>query len=329
MEFKIGGLRMRKQLLIIATFLTVFNLSTLANECSFQNPKVDIADSVLENLNLAEVAASQFSREDNLYISGEKDVHTEDKRVRKSSKSPKYLDAVGRLEMKYADGSTFTCTANLSDTVPGRASRALTTNRHCLINKKTGKKPVSIKWTTNLQDGSTITKSVKVEMENERTDIALLSLPEAIPFSKIKPLLLEKEMMFSPNEIALYAENIVAAGYSSDKEIGKNGSVLTYSEKVNNYGFAKGVNNSIVARTFTFGGASGGALIADADLSEEDIENPYSQKYILGTLVGGAQGATVSYKSSNGVEGSNYSMYSNYTNFFANDGEDLFDQLNQ
>lgn len=104
--------------------------------------------------------------------------------------------------------------------------------------------------------------------------------------------------------------------------------VLTYSENVGNYNFAKGVNNSVVARTFTFGGASGGALIADADLSEEGLENPYSQKYLLGTLVGGAEGATVSYKSSNGVEGSNYSMYTSYTNILRNNGDKHFDLFN-
>ena len=135
-------------------------------------------------------------------------------------------------------------------------------------------------------------------------------------------------MAFFPIEMALYAKNIIAAGYSSDKEIGNDGTVLTYSENVGNYNFAKGVNNSVVARTFTFGGASGGALIADADLSEEGLENPYSQKYLLGTLVGGAEGATVSYKSSNGVEGSNYSMYTSYTNILRNNGDKHFDLFN-
>ncbi|EQC45736.1 trypsin-like peptidase domain protein [Bacteriovorax sp. BSW11_IV] len=319
---------MKKQLFTLITLLTVFNFSTLAGECSFQRPSVDINDSIIENLNLAEVAVSQFSRQDNLYINGESGIHPEDKRVQKTAKSPKFLDAVGRLEMKFANGKTTSCTANLTDTVPGRASRVLTTNRHCVFDKKTGEAPTSIKWTTKLQDGSTITKVVKVEMQDETTDVALLSFETAIPFSKIQPLLLEAEMMLSPTDIGYYSKNIVAAGYSSDKEIGKNGTVLTYTDGLQSQTLRNGANRSIGINTFSFGGASGGALIADADLSDEDIENPHGQKYILGTLIGGSSAASVRYKSSNGAEGSNANLFSSYENFFKHDGEGIFNQLN-
>ncbi len=166
-------------------------------------------------------------------------------------------------------------------------------------------------------------------MEDEITDTALLSFETPIPISRIKPLLLDTELTLDPYEMSLYSKDIVAAGYSSDKELGNNGRTLTYTQGLQGREFRRGAHNSVVTKAFTFGGASGGALIADADLSEEDIENPHNQKYLLGTLCGGSSGATVSYRSSNGVEGSNSSLFSSYSNFFKEYGDTLFEKLNQ
>lgn len=320
---------MKRQLLTLTTLLTMFNFSTFASECSFQNSKVEINESVLENMNLVEIATAQFSRNDNLYINGETGIHVEDKRVQRSNKSPQYLDAVGRLTMTFADGTVGYCTANLTDTVPGRASRALTTAEHCLSNKKTGAKVKSIKWETRLKDGTVISMPATVEMSDDDSDIALLSLPKAIPFSKIKPLLLESEYYFTPSDISSYSKNIIAAGFSSDKELGKSGTVMTYTDNIQNQYFRNIGNGGFLVNAFNFEGGSGGALIADADLSDEDIENPYNQKYVLGIASAVLDNEYISARSSNGVIGSKTTIYKNYTNFFKGDGEEIFNQINQ
>lgn len=320
---------MRKQLFTPFIFLTVFNLSTLANECSFQKLSVDVNDSILENLNLAEVAFAQFSRTDNLYIASESNIHPEDKRMQKTAKSPKYLDAVGKLSITFPDGTKSTCTANLTDTATGRASRVLTSNRHCFFDKENGVKATSITWTTKLQDGTVISKPVKIErLSDQESDVAILSLPEKIPFSKIKPLKIITEDYFTPAVIQFEAKNTIAAGYSTDQELGKNGNVLTYTENLQRAYFAEGNNKSFVVKSFSYSGASGGAIISDVDLSEDDIENPYDQKFLLGTLYGGATGERT-HISGNGTEGSNLSMFREYSHFLHDDGEDLFNQLNK
>lgn len=255
--------------------------------------------------------------------------HSVDYRVRKNDSSPEFLDAVGRLIIEYSGGREFTCSASLVDTVPGRSSRVLATARHCIVHKTTGARPYHITWVTKLRGGGVLRRDVVVEFERKETDIALLSFSEAVDFSIVKPLLLEAELFLDPDVMAYYySENLVAAGYSADRELGQGGNVLTYHECVRLRTFRQGVKNSFGINTWSYGGASGGPLIAVADMSEEDIENPYAQQYFLGSLMGGSSGSRIHRKSSNGVEGSDFTMFSYYTNFYKVLDDGLFDRLN-
>lgn len=251
-----------------------------------------------------------------------------DLRQIRTGSSPIQLNAVGRLIATYKNGTSFTCTANLSDTVPGRASRLLTTNRHCVFHKTSGEQAVKLMWNNLLVDGTRLEYPASLVYENRDYDTALLSIPKKIPFSRIKPLLLETELTLDPNDMILYSQKVYAAGYSSDADLGYNGKTLTYSDISTRQWFKRGAHNSVVVETFTFGGASGGPLFSITDLSEEDIENPFEQAYLLGTLHGGAEGATDEFISKNGVYGSNSSLYTNYSNFFINNGYTMFDSFN-
>ncbi|MCW4628181.1 MULTISPECIES: S1 family peptidase [Marinomonas] len=242
--------------------------------------------------------------------------------------SPIQLNAVGRLIVTFKNGKDFTCTASLSDTIPGRASRLLTTNRHCIFHQTSGEQAVKLVWKNLLVDGSRLEYPASLVYENSDYDTALLSIPKKIPFSRIKPLLLETELTLDPNEMILYSQKVYAAGYSSDADLGYNGKTLTYSDISTRQWFKRGAHNSVVVETFTFGGASGGPLFSISDLSEEDIENPFDQAYLLGTLHGGTNVATDVFISKNGVYGSNSSLYTNYSNFFINDGFIMFDKYN-
>ncbi|MDD0854132.1 hypothetical protein HBN50_13550 [Halobacteriovorax sp. GB3] len=320
---------MKKQLLILTTLLTVSNFSTLASECLYQNGKVEINESVLENLKLVEIATAKFSRNDNLYINSATGIHLEDKRVQRTSKSPKFLDAVGRLTVTFVDNTIGYCTANLTDTTPGRASRTLTTAKHCLTNKRSGAKLKSMKWETKLKDGSVISMPATVEMSDKSSDTALLSLPIVIPFSKIKPLLLESEYYFTPIDIQSYSKNTIAAGFSADKEIGEGGKKMTYTDNLQNKNLRNIGNSRYLLNTFNYEGGSGGALIADADMSEEDIDNPYNQKYLIGIASSILDSEYITARSSNGALGSNTTVYIDYTRFFIDDGHKMFDRINE
>ncbi|MBN7821288.1 S1 family peptidase [Bowmanella yangjiangensis] len=251
-----------------------------------------------------------------------------DLRQIRTGSSPLQLNAVGRIIATFKNGKSRGCTASLSDTVPGRASRLLTTNRHCVFNETSGEQAVKLVWKNLLVDGTRLEYPASLVHENSDYDTALLSIPQKIPFSRIKPLLLETELIAHPNEMILFSQKIYAAGYSSDAELGYNGKTLTYSDISTRQRFKEGALNSFLVETFTFEGASGGPLFSISDLSEEDIENPFGQAYLLGTLLGAAKGATDKFVSKNGATGSNYSLYSNYSNFFINNGFTLFERFN-
>lgn len=251
-----------------------------------------------------------------------------DLRQIRTGSSPIQLNAVGRIIATYKNGKRQGCTASLSDTVPGRASRLLTTNRHCVFNETSGELAVKLVWKNLLVDGTRLEYPASLVYENSDHDTALLSIPQKIPFSRIKPLLLETELTAHPNEMMLFSQKIYAAGYSADADLGYAGKTLTYSDVSIRQRFKRGALNSFTVETFTFEGASGGPLFSISDLSEEDIENPFGQAYLLGTLIGAAKGATHKFVSKNGASGSNYALYTNYSNFLISKSFTLFEKFN-
>lgn len=301
---------------------------TLAKECDFVTPQVSLHDSIDKNMQLvAQVSEAMTDEEAEAYTTDFNEFKKHDKRKVKTTSSPSYLDAVGRLAIKTKKGHTSYCSAYLTSGTPGASSNKLGSAAHCINeyanNKdklKTPKKKdiASMTWTTTV-NGQTITKNVKILDFDFETDQMLLEIDSKIPFSQIKPLLLETEMEFSPKELILtqYPTHLISAGFHGDTHKGEGGKVLTYDDSID----VKRVavqdltrGDSIVPRTVTYSGGSGGPLIAKMDLTEEDVSNPYDQMYVIGTLYGfSGIDQSMNYEDKNRAHGTNRPSFRDYT----------------
>lgn len=281
--------------------LTLSNLYTFAIDCDFVTPEVSLHDSISSNMELVLQVSKSSEDEDKTAYTDEATFKKFDKRKVKNSSSPSYLDAVGVLFIYDNKGGEFRCTAYLTSATPGESSNKLGSAAHCIdeysnskdINKIGKNKKMDIKkitWTTTV-NGSTITKNAKVLDFDFETDQMLLEIDSPISFSLIKPLLIESEISLQPTDLIFYkyVKKLTAAGFGGDSYKGNNGKVLTYDDSIDiNKVVLQNLERgqSIVPETVTFSGASGGPLIAEIDLSEEDVSNPHNQMYVIGTLKG-------------------------------------------
>lgn len=245
-----------------------------------------------------------------------------DHRKVKTQSSPAVLDAVGRIIVSHTDDKTEnTCSGTLIATTPGQPSRVINSAGHCFGETKTGAlyDLESIKWITTTKSGKSVEKLLKLEAYNLKQDAAILSFEEKIPFSEIRPVLIENEVTMSPSDMVFYNKQsvIISAGYSSDDYKGEDGSVLTYDDEINYKDFSDELGtygNYFSMNTVVFSGASGGALLIFTDLSEEDIENPYSQFYLVGTILSiSGKGNEVFGLSDTSIVGSSQTIYRSYT----------------
>ncbi|WP_375748136.1 hypothetical protein [Vibrio sp. HN007] len=184
-----------------------------------------------------------------------------DDRLSKTSLSPKYLDAVGRLRTTKTDGESNICGASLVGFTAKQDSRVLVTSLQCLKGKR-------MTWEAHTQNGKTIKRSPTETLDySYESDYAILLLDKKVRYRDISPLIIVYELSLSPEEI-IYDEEygnpkLMFAGYSADAKIGKSGSILTYdttgdistSQNPNEPtgGWAEGIT--------TYQGSSGGALI--------------------------------------------------------------------
>ena len=236
------------------------------------------------------------AQEDNFTTDFDEFAHS-NKRVEKNAASPAFLDAVGQLIIETTRGNKSSCTGFLVSTEPGAASDLLGSAAHCIdkyahskdLQRKSEKIEISnIVWQTTVK-GRTLTREARVVAYDFDTDQMLLRLDQVIPFSQIKPLLIEAEGLFSPDDLILYATKLISAGFNADSYKGKYGKVLTYDDKIDiNQAILQDTTTGtdIIPLTVTFSGASGGPLIAEMDLTDEDITNPFKQMYVIGTLYG-------------------------------------------
>lgn len=311
---------MKIQLLKLITLLAVFNFSTVASNCSKAKPEISLPENYSTNLDIIEFASNalRYSANGITYSRDLTEIRKADKRKIKDSSSPAYLDAIGRIKIYFTNGKVAGCTGSLISTQYGSSSRVIQSAAHCFGNTETST-DFSIKkitWESKLKSGENILKVLKKEEVDYKTDIAILTTSEKIPFVKIKPFLLETEVEEYPDFLISYADEFVAAGHSADTDKGDGGKNLTYDDTLKRRTVNRSGNrNDPIIETVTYGGASGGPLLVSIDLSEDGVKNPHGQMYIIGSLIGGV-GESTQYDNNN-VKGSTQAMYSNYFNIIS------------
>lgn len=323
---------MKIQSLTLAIILTLFNFYSYANECSAKKVKILLPEEIKHHMNIAEVASANLVN-DTIFLSDKRKVTAKDKRKVKTSTSPAYLDAIGKLLVTFSNGEQFRCSANLTDTEINRSSKILTSAEHCFVYRdENGKRNYSIKvssisWTTKTNSG-TIRRDATLLKSDRNTDIAILKLNKAVPFSKVKPLILSTELQEdSPQDlIDLFEESATLAGFSSDTHKGDGGNRQTYTENLTFEDVERDRDESNrrmhKVQAVSYGGASGGALLMS--LNEESSEDLYldgnnGQLLFLGVASSVArQGQSKNKKSlyiSEGSYGSPETYVSSYNNF--------------
>lgn len=276
-----------------------------------------------------------FQKDGKTYYVDVAELRMHDRRKKKTSSSPAYLDAVGRIRIVKTNGEVSHCSGTLVSTTPGQSSRVIKTAAHCFANITTKKAYdlKSITWTTTTRNGNKIVKNLEINEMNIDRDSAITSFEDKISFYTIKPALIEAEIYINPDELLSYDEQstIIAAGYSSDSYRGDNGETLTYDDQIKFKDFVNVDNYDrrwFGMKTVSYSGASGGALLLDVDLSYEELEkgNPYKQLYYVGTAV--TLGFdTKFYKASadSNVAGAARTNYDSYQGI----DDDLVDELNK
>lgn len=309
------------KLLILLLFSS---FTTLATESNSSKISINIPHHNYPYSNLLQVGTDipSYEKEGFTIYTDLTELKKIDRRKVKTESSPAVLDAVGRIIVSHADEKNEnTCSGSLIATTPGQSSRVINSAGHCFGETKTGAliDIKSIKWLTTTKSGKRVEKLLKLEAYNLKQDAAILSFDEKIPFSEIKPILIENEVTMSPSDIIFYNKQsvIISAGYSSDDYKGQDGAVLTYDDGISNKDFTDGLGtygDYFSMNTVVFSGASGGALLMLTDLSEEDIVNPYNQFYLVGTTLSiSGKGNKAFGFSDKSTIGSSHTIYRSYT----------------
>ncbi len=284
---------MKLQLLKLITILTVFTFSTTAKECDFVKPEVQLPENYSTNLDILQIAtrALSFSQDGVTFYTDLTELQKKDRRKQKSRSTSADLDSVGRIKVTYRDGKISHCSGTLISTVPGQSSRVIKSAAHCFGNTITEEKHdiKSITWEVTTKSGQRIVKELNIEILELDRDNAVLSFNGKIPFKTIKPALVEVEIGMNPDELFDFEPTrIISAGYSADNYKGNGGKTMTYDDEITwrSYrGHPSDSHRQFIMDTVAFSGGSGGALLVEANLEEEGIENPYKQLYYAGTTL--------------------------------------------
>jgi V8-like Glu-specific endopeptidase len=309
---------MRKSVhfLVVFSLLSIFSTAS-ADGCKKTQdtkPSFTAESKITENLEVANYFLRNADK-DATVASGLKAIHKDDKRKAISSTSPAFLDAVGRLVITRASGKKSICSGSLIADENNSKSKVVITAAHCF---KTFKEKVT--WETVNRAGEHIKLNAKLVDIDHAGDNAIVILEQHISNTKVQPLHIDFEYESQITDVAyLYDTQVYVAGYSADKEIGKNGGVLTYEESEflidgneyneKDFSFDDDLAGFTTVNAFTYGGASGGAIIGYLDLDENGNPKPY----LFGIIRGGNAGVK-QHVSGNGVEGSNDTRFYNTAN---------------
>ncbi|PKG82036.1 hypothetical protein CXF85_16045 [Colwellia sp. 75C3] len=265
-------------------FLLILITSGLVNAEKNVKPQA-LVTSIIQSSTLENVKGfikTTGFRDSHLFPKGYKARRGDDRKVRSSS-SPKWMEAVGKLNV---DGVK-TCTLTLVEEDEDKDSRIAITAYHC-IDIVLGNKNKELNATFTSNSGKVIKATAKVLNHGggDLHDWAILLLDKTISKEDVRPLLISGESVVSLREGVEDGdyENLVetAVGHSADatRSLGNKGKNLTYDNDCkinmdqNNYSSSRWAKDCDI-----YPGASGGAYVTSITFDDGETEH-----YISGII---------------------------------------------
>ena len=199
---------------------------------------------------------------------------SQDKRLQRDAAAPRWLDAVGKLEVptiKYEQGRRKhhreDCSATLIANRAGRYADSIVTAWHCLEAYSDLSKPIVFTLQPWGKQPLILTARRLADGGHIDADWAILRLERAIPTSEVRGLRLGRSTLSEQAVLQM-------AGYSGDPGLGRNGGQLTYDPDcrvtTTTYRF---VSTDCLA----YKGASGGAVVSMDNSGEALLQGIISQ----------------------------------------------------
>lgn len=221
-----------------------------------------------------------------------------DPRKVRTSSSPKWMEAVGRLENTLSSNKKEQCSLTLISDHPSKDGIIAVTAGHCVDHwvKGDGSFDVGKNEASFLShSGKTIKRSITqvLKAETDKGDYAIVKLNASIKKSEIEPLINAPYDYSDMLDADMFGEKFkpfaTMAGYSADTGKGQKGKVQTYHEGCQLNGGSSGMKKGYC---YSYAGASGGAVTATVDLGELADESWQVGKrtYFVGSIIGARQG---------------------------------------
>ena len=242
-----------------------------------------------------------------------------DTRKVRSSSSPDWLEAVGRMVSHTSSTDQEQCSMTLLNNRPWKDGIIGVTAGHCVDHwrKIGGTYEVRFNEITFTSNSGKVIKRAIVEViktEMNPADYAIVKLNAPIPRREIQPLLNSPyhyaDILNDEDFSEKFKSYAIMAGFSADKGLGKKGKVMTYDKCRAVNGGARGLKK---AYCYAYEGASGGPLVSTVALNEDtgDIEDDLNlagttQHLFVGSIVG-----------SRGGDDSSKTMFTEATYYFS------------
>jgi hypothetical protein len=228
-----------------------------------------------------------------------------DPRKVRGADSPEWLNAVAKLQVKNSDGTYEQCSLTLVSDDKNKDSLIALTAGHCVMqwwesgggdNRVYDIREHIVVFYT--RSGKRIVRKIDnvLAMNIAPADYAIVKLNAALPNSDVQPLVHTDEVYANIRDDDDYKAEFkpfgTAAGWSGDtsKKHGNNGKNLTYDE---NCWFNGGATYRNDSGCHSYGGASGGAMVATVDRSHSEWTEDQTlgtEHLLQGIIRGGEEG---------------------------------------
>lgn len=199
---------------------------------------------------------------------------SQDKRLQRDAAAPRWLDAVGKLEVptiKYEEGRRKhhreDCSATLIANRAGRYADSIVTAWHCLEAYSDLSKPIVFTLEPWGKQPLTLTARRLADGGHIDADWAILRLERAVPTSEVRGLVISRSTL--PEHTVLQM-----AGYSGDPGLGRNGRQLTYDPDCR---ATTTTTRFVSTDCLAYKGASGGAVVSMDNSGEVLLRGIISQ----------------------------------------------------